>query len=115
MTILNRALSAIGLMLVSEHERLTRELKAAAARDIEPVTREIEAYKEGAKALSRIIDNGTAEIRRLETLVAAQADELDDHRKSRATWIQVANDNAADAQKWRNARDKRAKNRGGGK
>lgn len=40
MTILNRALSAIGLMLVSEHEAATRDLKAAAARDIEPLTAE---------------------------------------------------------------------------
>lgn len=90
-------------MLKSTHEAAVRELKAKAARDIEPLTREIEAYKEGAKALHSGIDDAAAENQRL-------AESLRDMEADRGHWREQAMRDEADAQKWRD-RAERDRNR----
>ena len=101
-------LNALGLMRVSEHEAATRDLKAAAARDIEPLTAEkanlefsLSTYKTSLAARTKALDTCEDQNEKLETIIAELQDEIAELRP--------------DATLWRNARDKRAKNRGGGK
>lgn len=95
MTILTKALSAIGLMRASEHEREIEVLK-----DILEETRAAELLylNKFKKAVADL---------------AAASDEMEGLKLDNADLRQQITTLHPDATLWRNARDKRAKNRGG--
>lgn len=100
-----------GLITKSRHEREMRELKAKAARDIEPLTREkanlefsLSTYKASLAARTKALDTCEDQNEKLETIIAGLQDEIALLRP--------------DAQKWRDraAREaKRAAAKGAGK
>lgn len=135
MTILTRVLNAIGLMTRAEHEAVKRQAVAdkkliehvradraaydaklkLAATDLAKQAEEIEANKQDADRVQHMLDES-------EKLVSA----LTDKNVELIGKLQTADGKIAglerriaslkpDALLWRNAREKRAKNRGGGK
>lgn len=91
-----------------------------AATDLAKQAEEIAAYKEGAKALSRIIDSGVEEIKAQQGLVSALTEKnvelvgrietLKGYHRRDTEEIESLR---PDALLWRNARDKRSRNRRG--
>lgn len=117
MTILTGVLSAIGLLSKKEHETRYADLeKIADVNDELADQREMVSLLTDANV--NLLSQLTTERERFKlaaTDLAKQADEIGRLKAEHAEAVRWATTNENDATLWRNARDKRAKNRGGGK
>lgn len=113
-SLIDKALSCVGLMRVAEHERLTSErVSIAIHNDVVNAFREQLANKEAK--FKKAVTDLEAEVRaRAETVTMNKrlTESLAFIETDRDNWRGQAMRNEADALLWRNARDKRAGKRG---